>query len=151
MRRAHLAWTVAMLAPSLLIAAPPPRWATAVFPSGREFALEVAADAPSRERGYMFRDRVGPHDGMLFLFDDAERWPFWMKNCRVSLDILWLDEAFRVVWVAANAPPCPASGDCQPLEPPERARYVLEIAAGTAEAEHLRVGQTIVVLSDPPL
>ena len=92
-----------MLLATVVTAGAPPRWATAVLPSGHEFSLEIAADAASRERGYMFRDRVGPRDGMLFLFESTDRWPFWMKNCRVSLDILWLDDAFRVVWVAASA------------------------------------------------
>jgi len=32
---------------------------------------------------------------MLFLFERTERQTFWMKDCLVSLDMVWLDEALR--------------------------------------------------------
>ena len=57
----------------------------AVFPSGASFNLEIADDDATRIRGYMFRERVGPRDGMLFVFDTSARHSFWMKNCKDSL------------------------------------------------------------------
>jgi uncharacterized membrane protein (UPF0127 family) len=133
------------------IAAPAPRWAVAVLPSGHEFALEVAADDTARQRGYMGREKIGPREGMIFMFDEDERHSFWMKNCKVALDIVWLDHNLRVVWVAADRQPCPANGDCPSIVPPFSARYVVEFAAGTVTAEMLRPGDAVVVLSDPPL
>ena len=126
-------------------------WAVAVLPSGHEYRLEVAADDASRQRGYMFREQIGPRDGMLFVFESSARHSFWMKNCKVALDILWLDEAYRVVHVAADQPPCPLEGPCLPILPLAPARYVLEFPAGTAAREGLAGGSTIVVLSNPPL
>lgn len=128
-----------------------PRWAVAVLPSGHEFSLEVAADDESRARGYMYRERVGPREGMLFVFDAADRHDFWMKNCRVGLDIVWLDDHLRVVHVAESLAPCPEPGDCPTHVPPSPARFVLEFAAGTARSERLGPGQSVVVLSDPPI
>jgi len=133
------------------IAAPGPRWAVAVLPSGHEFALEVAADDAARARGYMGREKVGPRDGMIFVFDDDSRHSFWMKNCKVALDIVWLDAGLRVVWIATNSAPCPESGECPSIMPPISSRYVLEFAAGTVAAESLHPGDAVVVLSDPPL
>ena len=52
---------------------PDGEWAVAVFPSGAEFSLEIAADDDTRALGYMFRDKVGPREGMLFLFETADR------------------------------------------------------------------------------
>jgi uncharacterized membrane protein (UPF0127 family) len=131
--------------------APAPRWAVAVLPTGHEFALEVAADDASRARGYMGRERVRPREGMIFIFDEDGRHSFWMKDCKVALDMVWLDGNGRVVWVAANQPPCPAVGECPSVAPSSPARYVLEFAAGTAAAESLKAGDPVVVLSDPPL
>lgn len=131
--------------------ATPPRWAVAVMPGGEEFSLEIAADPASRQMGYMFREKVGPRDGMLFLFDSEERHAIWMKNCRVHLDILWLDGAFRIVDVAPDLPPCPDAGDCPDASPEKPARYVLEIAGGQARKLGLKRNDPIVVLSDPPL
>src|SRR5262245_58956580 len=84
----------------------------AVFPSGAEFMLEVAADDAARQRGYMERERIGPLEGMLFLSEQDERYAFWMKNCKVALDMIWLDADLRVVDVAHDVPPCPAEGSC---------------------------------------
>ena len=102
--------------------------AVAVLPSGAEFTLEIAADAESRARGYMFRESVGPREGMWFVFEAAGRHGIWMKNCRVSLDLVWLDGSRRVAVATAigtpyDAPPCASA---------VRARSSAEIASGAA-------------------
>jgi uncharacterized membrane protein (UPF0127 family) len=132
-------------------AAPAPKWAVGVLPSGHEFSLEVAADDASRGRGYMGRESVGRREGMLFIFDASDRHSFWMKNCKVALDIVWLDSEERVVWIESDRKPCPADGDCPSIVPAAPARYVVEFAAGTVAAESLKLGDALVVLSDPPL
>jgi hypothetical protein len=134
-----------------LLAGVAPRSAVAVLPSGAEFMLEIAADPVARARGYMGREKVGPREGMLFLFEQADRHGFWMKDCRVRLDIIWLDAAFRVVDIAASQRPCPEEGDCPDVVPVEAAAYVLEVAGGTARREGLKRGDRIVVLSEPQL
>ncbi len=128
-----------------------PEAAVAILPSGAEFVLEIAADPESRAQGYMFREHVGPREGMLFLFDADHRQPFWMKNCRVPLDILWLDDKLRIVHIAPDQPPCPEDGECHSVRPMRAARYVLEFAGGTVRAQKLKLGDPIVVLSEPPL
>jgi uncharacterized protein len=128
-----------------------PRWATAVLPSGASFSLEVAADEASRARGYMYREEIGAREGMLFLFERSDYHPFWMRNVKFPLDILWLDRSLRVVHIAPDVPPCPAEGDCPSVVPSRPARYVLEFRAGTARAEGLRTGDRITLLSQPPL
>lgn len=128
-----------------------PEWAVAVLPSGSEVSLEIAADDAARVRGYMYREQVGPQEGMLFVFESSGHHSIWMKNCRVPLDIIWLDETFRVVEVAHEQPPCPDEGPCIPLMPLRTARYVLEVAGGAAREHGIDVGESIRVLSDLPL
>lgn len=127
------------------------RWAVAVLPSGEEFALEVAATPAARAVGYMGRERVGSREGMLFVFEESGRHGIWMKNCRVSLDVVWLDDRFRVVQVAADQVPCTDGESCPVVEPLRTARYVLEFAAGTARAHRLATGSFVTILSDPEL
>jgi uncharacterized protein len=134
-----------------VFSAPAPRWAVAVLPSGHSFSLEVAADDRSRQKGYMGRERVGAREGMIFVFDVDAAHSFWMKDCKIPLDMVWLDVDGRVVWIAADRKPCPPTGDCPSIVPPGPARYVVEFAAGTAAAESLKRGDAVVVLSDPPL
>ncbi len=151
MRTIVTAGFAAYLAASAATAAVAPRWAVAVLPSGHSYSLEIAADELSRQRGYMGRESVGPREGMIFMFDEDARHSFWMKDCKVALDMVWIDSGGRVVWIAADRKPCPASGDCPSIVPPQAARNVLEFAAGTAARESLRAGEQIVILSDPPL
>ena len=151
-QRRYLGLLLASVAVALFAActiAGTPEWKVAVFPSGAEFSLEVAADDAARARGYMFRERIGPHEGMLLLFDEPGHHSIWMKNCKVSLDIVWLDAAFRVVEIAHESQPCPERGPCPSSIPMRSASYVLEVAGGTARREGLEAGDVIVFLEEP--
>ena len=121
-------------------------WAIAMTPSGEEFTLELA-DTPRKQRlGYMYREEIGPREGMLFLFDDVDVHSIWMRNCIVALDILWLDDGFRVVHQVRGAEPCPAEGPCPSMVPPMTSKYVLELSAGSAAAAAIENGDRLVVL-----
>lgn len=112
------------------------------FPSGRLFLAEIA-DTPARlASGYMFRGVIGDSDAMIFVFQDADVHPFWMKNTLVALDMIWMDDAFTVLYIEPSAPPCRAD-PCPSYGPPRRARYVLEVRGGIAAAERLKTGDTL--------
>jgi uncharacterized membrane protein (UPF0127 family) len=78
-----------------------------------------------------------------------------MQNCRIALDILWLDETFTLVSMAESVPPCRlagceppcASNACPSYAPAQgtSARYVVEVAAGFARRHAVKVGQKIPV------
>ncbi|MFH0754617.1 MAG: DUF192 domain-containing protein [Candidatus Omnitrophota bacterium] len=103
------------------------------------YALDVVSDPASRERGLMFRDQLPSKTGMLFVFDHEDIYPFWMKNVKFPIDILWLDADKCVVDIAANVPACMA-GTCPVYTPTAKARYVLEIPAGDAEKNGIKAG-----------
>jgi uncharacterized membrane protein (UPF0127 family) len=145
-RASFLMLCSALVASEVARADAPSKWALALLPSGAEFTVEVAADPESRGRGYMFREHVGPREGMLFVFDDVQHHSFWMKNCKVALDVIWLDEQFRVVDVAHERQPCPGAGPCPSVVPLRGARYVLEVRGGTARRESLAVGDRVAIL-----
>ncbi len=126
-------------------------WGVAVFPSGAEFGLEIVADDRSRARGYMFRDHVAADEGMLFIFDEPKHHSFWMKNCRVALDIIFLDESFTVVDIALERQPCKRDERCESILPITASLYVLEVAAGRAAKEGLQRGDRLSILTDPPI
>ena len=121
-------------------------WAVAMSPNGSEFTLELAITPEQRRRGYMFREHVGPSEGMLFLFERDDRHSIWMKNCRVALDILWLDASYRVVHRVTGAQPCVEGQPCPSMVPPVPARYVLELAPGSADRAELEPGAKVVIL-----
>jgi len=124
---------------------PPSPSARVVLPDNFAVQVEIAADDPTREQGLMFRDHLADDKGMIFLFAQSGVYPFWMKNTLIPLDMIWIDDAKKVVTVASNVPPCKAD-PCPSYPPPNGpapARYVLETAAGVAAKHHVEVGKTL--------
>jgi uncharacterized membrane protein (UPF0127 family) len=129
--------------------------AHATFGDGTRVALEIADTEPKRNRGLMFREALAERDGMLFVFERPGFYPFWMQNCRIALDILWLDDTFRIVSMAESVPPCRlegceppcASNQCPSYAPAAgtTARYVIEVAPGFAARHGVKVGQVVPV------
>jgi uncharacterized membrane protein (UPF0127 family) len=68
-----------------------------------------------------------------------------MKNVRVPLDIIWLDEGGRVVWIVERAQPCTAE-PCPMYLPQENASMVLEVVGGFAQQHRLGLGDVVTIL-----
>ena len=101
-----------------------------------------------RARGLMFRDDVPDGTGMLFVFPDDRQHSFWMLNCRVPLDLVWLDAEMQVVHLFEHAPPCPER-PCPSYAPPVEARFVIEVAGGRARPAGLVPGARVSVSAMP--
>jgi len=112
------------------------------FPNDHLVVAEIADTPELEQRGYMFRTEVRPGEGMLFLFPAPDIHLFWMKNTLVPLDIIWMDDAKTVVHIQADTPPCKAD-PCPSYGPMRKASTVLEVRAGTAAAEGLKVGDRL--------
>lgn len=125
--------------------------AAVVFPDKTVVRAEVADTPARRQRGLMFRESLGPTEGMLFLFEQTGSYPFWMQNCLISLDIIWLDAGARVVSIAHSVPPCRlancsppcSSSDCPTYPHDGQALYVVEVASGFAKQHGLKLGDRL--------
>lgn len=101
------------------------------------------ADTPEKARvGLMFRKSLDANQAMLFPFETADFHSFWMKNCEIPLDIVWLNDHKQIVHLGRNLPPC-RSGDCPTYTPSQKARYVIELQAGTIDRRKLALGQSL--------
>ncbi|MBI2042368.1 MAG: DUF192 domain-containing protein [Candidatus Nealsonbacteria bacterium] len=105
----------------------------------RCFNVEVASDEEARRKGLMFREKLDDNRGMLFVFEDSGLYDFWMKNTSMVLDIIWIDEDGRVVYVSENAEPC-STTSCAPILPDKAAKYVLEIKGGLVSELNIKEG-----------
>ena len=108
------------------------------------FFVEVAKTESEKEQGLMFRTKLDPDKGMLFIFDNEGEYSFWMKNTLIPLDIIWMDKNYKIVFISKNIQPCLSSeagrqNDCPFVSSGVNAKYVFEINGGTAEKIGLKV------------
>ena len=109
---------------------------------GHRYTIEIAADDKSREHGLMDRTEMAADHGMLFVFDDDAMRTFWMKNTKISLDMLFFDGDRKLISIQHNVPPCVAD-PCAAYSSGAPARYVLELNAGESEKLGLTSGDPI--------
>jgi len=112
------------------------------LPSGSSVTAELAVTDAERARGLMFREKLFPDQGMLFVFERESAAAFWMKNTLIPLDMLWLDRDRRVVHIERNVPPCKAD-PCPSYAPSRPGLYVLELPAGAADRFGLKTGDRL--------
>ncbi|WP_280156164.1 DUF192 domain-containing protein [Piscinibacter sp. XHJ-5] len=58
---------------------------------------EVARTPQQREIGLMFRESMGPNEGMLFAFDEPATQCFWMRNTFVPLAVAFVADDGTIV------------------------------------------------------
>jgi uncharacterized membrane protein (UPF0127 family) len=113
-------------------------------PNGDNIFAEIADTPAKRAEGLMGRTNLAPDHGMLFTFSEPGHWTFWMKNTKMSLDILWLDTGGKVVHLESNVPICTRTDEgCPRYHPSKKALYVLELRAGMAERLGIHKGTVL--------
>ena len=114
------------------------------LPGGGIIQAELANTPLKRAEGLMYREHLADDRGMLFTFSQAEAWVFWMKNTKIPLDLIWINEKKQIIHMEQNVPICKRTDDsCPQYRPNEGALYVLELAAGRAESLKLQRGSKL--------
>lgn len=115
------------------------------LPNGKTIRTELATAPADQQRGLMFRTRLAADRGMLFVFPQPAPHPFWMYQTLIPLDILWMDANRTIIEISAHTPPCPPDlgQNCPNYGGSQPAQYVLELAAGAAQASGLKVGDRL--------
>ena len=106
------------------------------------FFVELAKSSAEQEKGLMNRTELAQNKGMLFIFDKEGMYPFWMKNTLIPLDMIWIDDARKVVFIAQNVQPCKTL-ICPTTSPSAKAKYVLEVNAGICQKIGLQAGDEV--------
>lgn len=101
--------------------------------------VEIADTEEAREVGLMCRESLDPDAGMLFVFEDLTRAPFWMKNTLIPLSIAFLTDRWQVVALMdMRVAPDPANPPPDDVWAPARPyRYALEVNQGFFKAHGL--------------
>ncbi len=115
------------------------------LPNGKIIVSEVETDRVDMARGMMFRASLAEGRGMLFVHVKSGKYPYWMFQVKIPLDIIWMDRGKQIVEISAGTPPCPSTSarECPTFGGHEDAMYVLELGGGVASKYGLAKGQRI--------
>ena len=70
-----------------------------------DFNIEVARTPDQHRQGLMFRQKLAPDAGMLFIYESEQPVSMWMSNTLIPLDMLFIAADGKVVRVAERAVP----------------------------------------------
>ena len=99
---------------------------------------EVAATEAERQQGLMHREKLGPNEGMVFLFGAPATVCMWMKNTYVPLSVAFIDEHGKIVNIEDMQP---QTTDSHCAKKP--IRYALEMNQGWFRQKNIKPGSTI--------
>lgn len=119
-----------------------------VLPGGQKIRCEESIRGADQIKGLMFREKLDPDRGMIFLHKPAGRYSYWMYQVKIPLDIIWIDEKGYIVEIVPNAPPCPAgtkATECPQFGGNHVSQVVLELAGGMAAKYGLTVGTKLAI------
>lgn len=105
---------------------------------------EVAGNEAEREYGLMYREKLGPNEGMIFLFGAPAGVCMWMKNTPLPLSVAFIDTSGKIVNIE-DMQPQTTNSHCakKPIA------YALEMNLGWFKQKNIRPGTVIGGL--PPL
>jgi len=117
---------------------------TQIKVGGHTLKVEVATTEAQHSQGLMYREKLGPNDGMLFVFETPEYQSFWMKNTLVPLSVAFLAPDGTILNVEDMEP--------QTLDPHVSAGpalYALEMNKGWFASHGLKPGDKATGLPKP--
>lgn len=119
---------------------------------GEQFTVKVANDDAGRIQGLKGVTEISPDGGMIFIFPSCQPRSFWMADCLVDMDLVFLDAQGRVTATHTMHVEAPPRAD-EPRAAYERrlkryesvypAQFAIELKAGTLERLGIEVNSKI--------
>lgn len=106
----------------------------------KTFFVEVAKNREFREAGLSHRESISEDKGMFFVFNRPDKYGFWMKEMKFPIDIVWIDQNFKIIYIKDSVLP---SSYPEVFYPSNPATYVLEISSGLSEKYDIKIGNYI--------
>jgi len=107
--------------------------------TSHHFFIEVARSNEQMTQGLMFRSRLAPDAGMLFIYARPQPASMWMYQTLIPLDMLFIGPDGRIINIHERA--VPLSTDTISSDGPVRA--VLELNGGTVARLKLKPGDRV--------
>lgn len=104
------------------------------------FKVFVANTQEQRVAGLSNTEELKNGQGMLFVFDDPDKYGIWMKDMNYPIDIIWFDLGGKVSYIKKDVPP---NTYPEIFHPEAIGTYILEVSAGTVEKNGIKIGDQI--------
>lgn len=114
---------------------------TEVRTGSNVYHVWLATTEAERVRGLSGVPKLSPNGGLLMDFEQDGNWGIWMKDMLIPLDIIWMDKNKQVIYIVKNVPPEQSTNSV--MQPKSKARYVLELPAGSVDKSAIKTGQKL--------
>lgn len=104
------------------------------------YRVEVARTMEERAKGLMFRGRLKPKTGMLFIFPRDQKLSFWMKDTKVPLSIAFISKE-GIIKEIAHMNPLSRKNVVSTYS----VRYALEVNQGEFEKLGIKEGDRVII------
>jgi len=108
--------------------------------NGFNLIADVPITTAEFQKGLDIKDHIDENQGMLFIFKEPDKTPFWMHGMKFPIDIIWFDSNGNVIHIEPNLQPCKTDLVCPLYSPEKDALYVLETKAGFSEIHNIKIG-----------
>ncbi len=108
--------------------------------AGQNIQVDLALTPEIQAQGLSGRKSLEKNSGMLFIFNYPDKYAFWMKDMNFAIDIVWISEDMKVVYIKENALP---SSYPETYEPEKPAKYILEVVSGFSQKNNLKIGDDV--------
>ncbi|HEY8992346.1 MAG TPA: DUF192 domain-containing protein [Candidatus Microsaccharimonas sp.] len=104
------------------------------------FNTGLATTDSVRKKGLSGVENLDASGGLLMVFQADSAWGIWMKDMKIPIDIIWLNNEKKVIYIVTDA--SPDLGTSKIFTPNDPARYVLEVQAGSVKRSAIKIGDT---------
>jgi uncharacterized protein len=121
---------------------------------GTEFKLQMALDDNAREKGLSGVEFLPKNEGMIFIYPKPTRVSYWMYECLIDIDIIFLDcngKVLNAEKMNMEVPRVPNEGinnykERLPLYDSDgETCFVIELAAGSIDRLNIKRDEKIIV------
>ncbi len=107
------------------------------------YKVEIARTMEERAKGLMYRNRLKPETGMLFVFPRDQKPSFWMKDTKVPLSIAFISKDGIIREIIRMKPLSRKN-----MVSTYSVRYALEVNRGEFERLGIKVGDKVIIPED---
>lgn len=104
--------------------------------------IEIANTQELKTKGLSGKNDLCSNCGMLFIYDKPDIYTFWMKDMKIPLDFIWINDN-KVIELTENVPFPKASDDIKIINPKNPVNNVLEVPAGFIKQNNIKVGDSV--------